>query len=401
MAEASDDPITLPLADLVVIDLTVARAGPTAVRQLADWGADAIRIELPNVSVRGQTTPDYLNIHRNKRSLSLDLKSKAGREVLHRLVAQADILVENMRPRVKFSLGFDWETVSAINPRLVMGSISGFGQSGPYAQRGGVDQIAQGLAGMMSVTGLPGQGPVRAGAAVSDIAAGLQLAVGILVAIHERHRTGRGRWVHTSLLESMIGTLDFQAARWTVDHEIPPQAGNDHPTMRPMGLYPTADGHLNVAAAWGELWTTLCDVIGRPDLATDERFMSPADRVTNHDELTEIITHALGTHTTIEWVELLSDAGVPAGPVNDLEQAFADEQVVHLGVASAVHHPIAGDIEIIRNATTVEGVPDSIRCASPIAGQHSQEILLQFGFDTDQIDELINTGVTTQAEQPD
>lgn len=386
----------LPLSDLVVIDLTVARAGPTAVRQLADWGADVVRIEAPGASVRGQTTPDYLNLHRNKRSLAVDLKTEAGRAVLHRLVARADVLIENMRPRVKYSLGFDWETVSAINPELVMGSISGFGQTGPYAERGGVDQIAQGLAGMMSVTGIEGQGPVRAGAAVSDIASGLQLAVGVLVALHERQHTGKGRWVHTSLLESMLGVLDFQAARWTVDHEVPPQAGNDHPTMRPMGLYPTADGHINVAAAWGQMWTSFCEVIGRPELLTDARFYGPAERLANHDELTAIITDALATQPTNYWVAALNEAGVPAGPVNDMQQAFADEQVLHLGVAAPIDHRVAGPIRVVRNATNIDGIDNSIRSASPLAGQHSREILADFDFDPHEVDDLIATGAVAE-----
>jgi crotonobetainyl-CoA:carnitine CoA-transferase CaiB-like acyl-CoA transferase len=392
-----DDDQILPLADLTVVDLTIARAGPTAVRQLADWGAEVIRIEPPGAATGAQTTPDYLNIHRNKRSLALDLKTDAGRGILHRIVEQADVLVENMRPNVKFSLGFDWETVSALNSRLVMGSISGFGQTGPYAERGGVDQIAQGMAGMMSVTGLPSQGPVRAGAAVSDIAAGLQLAIGVLVALHERERTGVGRWVHTSLLESMIGVLDFQAARWTVERDLPPQAGNDHPTLRPMGLYATADGYVNVAAAWGQLWNAFCEVIGRPDLPADARFASASGRVTHHAELSEIITDALRQRPTSHWVQALNDAGVPAGPVNDLEQVFDDPQVRHLGVAASVTHPVAGEIEIIRNATTVTGVPDTIRRPSPMAGEHTEEILQQFGYDSGDIDQLRADGVVADA----
>jgi formyl-CoA transferase len=395
-ADPDDD--RLPLSDLVVIDLTVARAGPTAVRQLADWGADVIRVEPPDASPPSQVTPDHLNLHRNKRGLMLDLKTGAGREVLHALIGRADVLVENMRPRVKHSLGFDWDTVSKLNPRLVMGSISGFGQNGPYAERGGVDQIVQGLSGMMSVTGLPGQGPVRAGAAVSDIAAGLQLAVGILVALHERERTGTGRWVHMSLVESMIGVLDFQAARWTVDREVPPQAGNDHPTLRPMGLYPTADGHVNVAASWGRMWSAFCEVIGEPELAVDARFASPADRLSNHDELTAIITVALARRSTAEWVTALNDAGVPAGPVNDMQQTFADEQVRHLGVATPVHHPLTGDIDVVRNATNIDGVDGSIRRPSPLAGEHSREILTQFGFESAEIDRLIEHAVVTELD---
>ncbi len=387
----------LPLADLTVIDLTVARAGPTAVRQLADWGADVIRVETPGTGIGAQSTPDYLNLHRNKRSLALDLKSEAGRAVLHRLIPRADILIENMRPAVKFKLGFDWETVKALNPAIVMGSISGFGQSGPYAERGGVDQIAQGLAGMMSVTGLPGQGPVRAGAAVSDITAGLQLAIGVLVAVHERQRTGTGRWVHTSLLESMIGLLDFQAARWTVKRDVAPQAGNDHPTLRPMGLYPTADGHLNVAAAWGQLWTNFCEVIGHPELVEDNRFDTAAGRMEHHETLTAILAGALTKRTTAEWVDALNERGVPAGPVNDMAATFTDPQVQHLGIATPVDHPAAGPIEVIANATNLDGVDSRIRQASPLAGQHSREILAQFGFDDAEIAGLLADGTTADA----
>jgi len=372
---------SMPLNDLVVLDLTIARAGPTAVRQLADWGADVIRIE-PRPSQEagmGHRTPDYLNLHRNKRSLSLDLKREEGRSLLHRLIKQADVLVENMRPPVKHRLGFDWQTVSTLNPRIVMGSISGFGQDGPYAERGGVDQIAQGLGGMMSVTGLPGQGPVRAGVAISDITAGLQLAIGILVAIHERARTGRGRYVHTSLLESMIGMLDFQAARWTVARETPPQAGNHHPTLGPMGLYETRDGHINLAAPWGRLWRSFCEVIGRPDLEHDARFAGLDDRAQNRDALNLEITNALRARTTEEWVEILNEAGVPSGPVHDIAQTFADPQVRHLHIATPITHPKVGPIEIIRNATNLEGVPGEIRRPSPEAGEHSDEILRQFG----------------------
>ena len=379
-----------PLADLVVLDLTIARAGPTAVRQLADWGADVIRIEPPGPAARagGHLSPDYLNLHRNKRSLSLDLKQDEGRAVLHRLIGQSDVLVENMRTPVKHRLGFDWETVSAINPRLIMGSISGFGQTGPYAERGGVDQIAQGLGGMMSVTGLPGQGPVRAGVAISDITAGLQLAIGILVAIHERARTGRGRWVHTSLLESMLGMLDFQAARWTVERDLPPQAGNDHPTLGPMGMYRTGDGHLNIAAPWGRLWRRFCGVIGRPDLPDDERFATPEDRAANRPALNREIEEALAAKTTAEWVEALNADGIPAGPVNDVAEAFDDPQVRHLAVAAPVTHPTAGPIEIVRNATNIDGVPGDIRRPSPEPGQHSDEILARFGWSPGEIAEL-------------
>lgn len=390
MRKTMDPADSMPLADLVVLDLTIARAGPTAVRQLADWGADVIRIE-PRRSTAtnaGHHTPDYVNLHRNKRSLSLDLKREEGRTLLHRFIGQSDVLVENMRPPVKHRLGFDWQTIEAINPRIIMASISGFGQDGPYAERGGVDQIAQGLGGMMSITGLPGQGPVRAGVAISDITAGLQLAVGILVAIHERERTGRGRYVHTSLIESMIGMLDFQAARWTVAREIPSQAGNHHPTLGPMGLYETRDGQMNLAAPWGRIWRTFCDVIGRADLTRDPRFAGPEDRAQNRDALNREITDALQARTTQEWVEILNEAGVPSGPIHTIAETFADPQVRHLRIATPVTHPTLGPIEIVRNATTLEGVPAKIRRPAPEPGEHSDEILRQFGLCDEEIDEL-------------
>ncbi len=390
---APEDP--LPLADLLVIDLTIARAGPTAVRQLADWGADVIFVEPPSPedTSAGRHGPDFLNLNRNKRSLSLDLKRAEGRALLHRLVERADVLVENMRPAVKKRLGFDWETVSALNPRLVMGSISGFGQDGPYAERGGVDQIAQGLGGMMSVTGLPGQGPVRAGVAISDVTAGLQLAVGLLVALHERERTGRGRHVHTSLLESMIGMMDFQAARYTVAKDVPPQTGNHHPTMGPMGMYATKDGYMNVAAPWGRLWTALCEVIERPTLASDPRFAEAADRARNRDALDEELTRALSNRTTDAWVEAMNAVGIPSGPVNDVAQTFADPQVRHLRIATPVEHPVVGEIEILRNATHLEGVSSEIRRPAPEPGEHTNEILREFGLDDAEIARLRGDGV--------
>ena len=392
----SDQPRSdLPLSDLVVLDLTIARAGPTAVRHLAAWGAEVIRVEPPTTAATAGThlSPDYLNLHRNKRSLTLDLKHPDGRAVLHRMVAEADVLVENMRTPVKHRLGFDWETISAINPAIVMGSISGFGQTGPYAQRGGVDQIAQGMGGMMSVTGLPGQGPVRAGVAISDVTAGLQLAVGILVAIHERERTGVGRWVHTSLLESMIGMLDFQAARWTVEQDLPPQAGNDHPTLGPMGMYATADGHMNIAAPWGRIWQRFCTVIDRADLLDDERFSTAPLRTENRVELNAEITEALTGHSTAHWVEVMNADGIPSGPVNDVAQTFDDVQVQHLGVAVPVEHPTVGEIEIVRNATNIDGVPNEIRLPSPNAGEHSDEILDRFGLSDSEIADLRDKGV--------
>src|ERR1700749_5064497 len=335
----------LPLDDIRVIDLTVARAGPTCVRQLADWGADVVRVEWPaDPAASGKTGgsrhgADFQHLHRNKRSLSLNLKAPAAHEVLMRLVDVSDVLIENMRPPVKYRLGFDFETVHARNPRLVYGSISGFGQDGPYASRGGVDQIAQGMGGLMSVTGLSDSEPTRAGIPVADLSAGLYLAIGVLVALHDRERTGTGRWVQTSLLESMIAMMDFQAARWTIDQEVPPQAGNHHPMSVPMGFFQSADGYLNIGAAGGRLLHNLCQVIGLPGLPDDPRFDTLAKRSANRAELNALVADRLRTRTTAEWVDALNQAGVPCGPVYRMDEVFADPQVGHLGMTAPVEHP--------------------------------------------------------------
>jgi formyl-CoA transferase len=381
----------LPLGDIRVIDLTVARAGPTCVRQLADWGADVIRVERPGAVETfggGRHGSDFQHLHRNKRSLALDLRSPAGREVLLRLADTADVLIENMRPPVKRRLGFDYDTLHARNPRLVYGSISGFGQDGPYGDRGGVDQIAQGMGGLMSVTGLPGTGPVRAGIPVSDLAAGLYLAIGVLVALHDRERTGTGRWVRTSLLESMIAMMDFQAARWTVDREVPGQAGNDHPTIVPMGCFPTADGHVNIGAASGHLLRAFATAIGLPALPDDDRFDSPEKRSANRAELNAIIIERTLTRPTADWVAALNAAGVPCGPVYRLDEVFADPQVEHLGMTRTIRHPAIGPLAIVRNAVQMTDGPDTVRTPSPDPGEHADEVLAELGYSPAQITEL-------------
>jgi formyl-CoA transferase len=388
------DPVTgpLPLADLRVLDLTVARAGPTCVRQLADWGADVVRVELPPPpnaeSIVGQRHgSDFQNLHRNKRSLALDLKAPAAREVLHRLIDWADVLVENMRPPVKQRLGFDYDTVHARNPRLVYGSISGFGQDGPYAERGGVDQIAQGMGGLMSVTGPAGE-PTRAGVPIADLSAGLYLAVGILVALHDRERTGVGRWVQTSLLESMVAMMDFQAARWTVDGQVPQTEGNHHPTLIPMGCFASADGFVNVAGPSGRLLQRFCEVIGRPDLPSDPRFQTVAGRSANRAELNAIIGERLRQRTTAEWVRLLNEAGVPCGPVYRMDEVFADEQIQHLGMAAPVEHDALGRLDLLRNAVRISGTAPTVRTPAPEAGGDTMPILTELGFTADQVAQL-------------
>ena len=380
----------MPLADVTVIDLTIARAGPTAVRQLADWGANVVRVDAPTggFEAGGGLSPDYLNLHRNKRSVVIDLKNPDGQRAFHRLVESADVVVENMRSPVKYKLGFDFDTLSSINPRIILGSISGFGQDGPYGERGGVDQIAQGMGGLMSITGQATHGPVRAGVAISDITAGLQLAIGILTALHERERTGKGRWVHTSLLESMIGMLDFQAARWTIAGDDPPQAGNDHPTLGPMGMYKTADGFVNIAASGGRLWEAFCRELGVLQWLDDPRFVTSSARRENKKELNRLIEEELCKDTAQNWVHRLNAVGVPCGPVNTVAETFSDPQVQHLGMATPVTHVTAGEIDIIRNATNIEGASSEIRMPSPVKGQHSKEVLIEFGFSEREIIDL-------------
>ena len=387
-------PGPLPLAHIRVVDLTRARSGPTAVRQLADMGAQVVRVEARE-EMEGDSTAlgfDFLNLHRNKRALTLDLKHPRGLEVLRRLAAQADVVVENFRPDVKRRLGIDYEALAALNPRLVYGSISGFGQTGPYAERPGYDQIAQGMGGLMSITGLPGQGPVRVGIPVADLAAGLYLAQGILVALLERERSGRGQWVHTSLLQAMVTMLDFQAARWLIDGEIPPQAGNDHPTGIPTGVFTTADGHINVAASGQAMYRRLCAAIGAPALVDDPRFRTLADRSTHRAAMNAALDRVFATKPSAEWIEALNRAGVPSGPILDVREVFEDPQVRHLGLAQPVRHPTHGEIQVQGLPTALSRTPGAVRLPAPGHGEHTDAILAELGYTPAEIAELRRVG---------
>ncbi len=383
-----------PLSHLTVLDLCRVRSGPTAVRQLADWGANVIKIEAPEAadSARGmggsRQGPDFQNLHRNKRAMTLNLKLPAGIEVLKRLAADADVLVENYRPDVKHRLGIDYETLRTINPRLVYASISGFGQDGPYARRPGFDQIAQGLGGLMSITGLPGQGPVRVGVPIADLAAGLYGAIGIFIALIERNETGRGQWLRTSLLQAQIAMLDFQAARWTMAGEVPPQAGNNHPTSIPTGVFKTTDGYLNIAVTGERMFERLCETLDAGDIAADERFADGEARLAHRDELNALLQDHLGQRTTQAWVDALNKAGVPCGPINTIDQVFADPQVQHLNMVRTVRHPQLGDLDIINNALELGNAPDGAYTPTPSRGQHTDQILAEFDYSEAQIDEL-------------
>ncbi len=387
----------LPLSRIKVLDLTLARAGPTCVRHLADWGADVIRIEQPNAGkdelTGARLGPDYQNLHRNKRMMRLDLKSAEGHEVFMRMVKGADVIVENMRVAVKHRLKIAWEDVCQVNPRIVYGSISGFGQTGPYRDRGGVDQIAQGMGGLMSVTGLPGQGPVRVGIAISDLTAGNLLAFGIMVALFERERTGVGRWVHTSLLESQVFMLDFQAARWLMKHEVAGQAGNDHPTAIPMGTFPASDGHINIAASSNRLWQRFCDAIGRSEWKDKPEWKSSSGRVADRQAINLAIGEVTRTKPATYWIELLEGAGIPCGPINSIDQVFADPQVRHLGLAAPMTHPQLGATEVVSSALNLAGVDKGVRNPAPDAGKNTLEVLRSLGYTDPEIDAMRAKGV--------
>jgi len=389
----------LPLAQIKVLDLTLHRAGPTCARQLADWGADVIKIETPG-GAKGDAIgasrngADYQNLHRNKRAMTLNLKSDEGRAIFLKLAETADVVIENYRSDVKHRLGIDYDTVSKINPRIIYGSISGFGQDGPDATRPGVDQIAQGMGGLMSITGEPGRGPMRVGIPIADLTAGIFLSQGILLALIQRTETGKGQWVQTSLLQAEIFMLDFQAARWLIEGHVARQAGNDHPTAIPTGVFPTADGHINIAASGDALWARFCETIGARTLLSHPEHASGELRSRNRKALNERIAAITKSRPSAHWVKLLNDAGVPCGPINSIDQTFAEPQVRHLGIAKAVHHPELGNIQVVGQPVVLTNAPqpDEYR-PTPALGQNTDEIVKGLGYDAMAIAELRSHGV--------
>ncbi|QDL39837.1 CoA transferase [Rhodoferax sediminis] len=401
-ARRDNDQGSLPLAGLKVIDLTLARAGPTAVRHLADWGADVIRIDPPLAPagtpahedvVGKERGSDYQNLHRNKRSLRLNLKDPAGRAVLLDLVREADVVIENMRPAVKHRLGIAWEDLSAVNPRLVYGSISGFGQDGPYRERPGLDQIAQGMTGLMSVTGLPDGQPLRTGIAVGDLTAGNMLALAVMMALFERQRTGRGRWVHTSLMESLLFMMDFQATRWLVDKEVPKRVGNEHPTAIPTDVFPTQDGHVTICAASSRLWPRLCAALGHPEWAEQPGWTSRDGRRKHKVAIHAGIAEVTRTRGTLHWIEKLNGAGVTCGPIYSMDQVFEDAQVRHLGMALPMEHPKLGTLHVLASPMNFDGATRRVRRPTPDGGADSEAILGELGYSAQRIDELRSAGV--------
>ncbi|HVG05266.1 MAG TPA: CoA transferase, partial [Burkholderiaceae bacterium] len=378
-------PASQALARFRVIDLTQVRAGPTAARQLADWGADVIQVQMPehmrgDDTLGGQEGSDYQYTHRNKRSVTLNLKLPEGIEALKKLASTADVLLENFRPDVKHRLGIDYESLEKINPRLVYASISGFGQTGPYATRPGFDQIAQGMGALMSVTGLPGHGPLRVGIPIADLCGGIFAAYGVTVALLEREQSGKGQWLHTSLLEAMLYMMDFQAARWTIDHEIPGQAGNSHPTSIPTGVFKTRDGHINIAVFGGKIWERFAEALGAPEWIGDERSKTKSARSVNRDWLNAEIEQRLQHQTSDYWIEKLNAAGVACGRINNVMQAFNEPQVQHLQMAQKVTSARLGEQLLMRQPVTLTRTPSSIARATPRRGEHSEEVFLDIGY---------------------
>ncbi|MBL6709179.1 MAG: CoA transferase [Pseudomonadales bacterium] len=391
-----------PLEHIRVLDLTIARAGPMAVRLLADWGADVIKIEPPprkdaqgNSVTGGRRGPDEQNLHRNKRSLAIDLKHTDGKALFHRLAKDADVVVENFRSSVKYRLGVDYDTLKAINPGLVYASISGFGQDGPDSERPGVDQIVQGVSGLMSITGEPDQGPMRAGIAISDTSAGMFLGQGILLALLHRERTGEGQWVHTSLLEAMMSKLDFQGARYTMSGEEPTQQGNDHPTQVPMGMFNAKDGHVNIAAFGGQMWQRFCDALNATALLQHPDYQSIGSRTRHRDQIKADMNAITETFSVAELVQRLNEAGVPCGPINTVKEAFENPQVQHLGMAVPAPHEEMGDLNLVRSPINLSSFPHpaSLSRAAPDTGADGEDILRGLGVAADEIAVLQKSGV--------
>ncbi|MCX7374856.1 MAG: CoA transferase [Alphaproteobacteria bacterium] len=385
---------TLPLNGIRVLDLTLARAGPTCVRHLADWGADIIRVEPPgnNDGFGGPRDGfDFTNLHRNKRSIALDLKHPEGHAAFLKLAATADVVVENMRMQVKHRLKIGPDELHAVNPRLVYASISGFGQTGPYSKRGGVDQIAQGLGGLMSITGEPGRGPMRVGIPIDDLTAGNLLALGVMMALFERVKTGRGRWVHTSLLEAQVFMLDFQATRWLQDGEVAGQAGNDHPVNTPMGVFPAADKPINIAASSPKLWEVFCRTAGREDWLARPEWSTPQGRTKDRPALNAAISEETRKHPAEWWIDKLEEAGIPCGPVNNIREVFEDPQVQHLDMVWQVPHGERA-LPVVATPLNIEGLAPGIRQGVPALGADADGVLAEAGLTPEQIKQLRASG---------
>lgn len=391
-------PASPALSRFRVVDLTQVRAGPTACRQLADWGADVIQVQMPehmrgDDTLGGQDGSDYQYTHRNKRSITLNLKEERGIAALKRLIDEADVVVENFRPDVKYRLGIDYDTLAQTNPRLIYASISGFGQTGPLAQRPGFDQIAQGMGGLMSVTGDPSQGPMRVGIPIADLCAGIFAAQGILVALLEREHSGHGQWLHTSLLESMVYMMDFQTSRYLIDGEVASQAGNFHPTSIPTGVYKARDGYMNIAVFGSKIWERFCNILGAPEWITDQRYHDKPSRSVNRDSLNAEINLRLAIHDRAYWVDQFNSGGVACGLINSMQEVFEEPQIQHLEMVKDVVSDRLGAQRLVGQPVQLTRTPSTIARAAPLRGEHSEEVLAELGYTSAEMVQMKEQGV--------
>ena len=370
------------LNNICVLDLSRVRSGPTCVRQLCDWGARVIKIEPPeDTSEMGgpRNGPDFQNLHRGKESLTLNLKSKEGKKIFEKLLLTADVVVENFRPEIKYKLGLDYNTLSTLNPAIILTSISGFGQEGPYKDRPGFDQVAQGMSGLMSITGEPGAGPMRVGIPLADLSAGLFAAQGILLALYERQTSGKGQWVQTSLLQSQIFMLDFQAARYAMRREIPQQAGNNHPTSIPTGVFKTKDGFINIATSGEAIWQKLAKTLDHDDWISNPLFSTALARSQNRDQLGEKINKCTIYKTTTDWIAILNEGGVPCGPIYSIDEMFSDPQVNFLNISQPVINTEAEEISLLTQPVSLSRTPSRLAKAAPEIGEDTDKILAELG----------------------
>ena len=386
-----------PLTGLKVIDLTRYLAGPFATQILGDYGAEVIKIEPPGDSRAqlgsggGADNYFFLCTNRSKKSLVLDIKGDEGRRVLSRLVDSADVLIDNFRPGVIEEIGFAYETVSARNPRIICASISGFGSTGPLRDNPGFDQIAQGMSGLMSVTGTPESGPTRMGIAICDLLGGIFAVQGILLALEHRHRTGRGQKVETSLLESIISVLSWSAGIYFETGKTPAPGGNHHPLSSPYGVFKASDRPFNIACGSEAMWQKFVKVIGRPELATDDRFKNTGRRIKNRTALTEEINRALAPHPADHWIEVLNRDGIPSGPILTIEEMFKHPQTAAREMLLKLPHPELGEFLTTGLAAKLESTPGKIT-RPPLVGEHTDEVLAAHGYTPEDLKRLRANG---------